>query len=222
MYTSTAMKPGTRVFLSHIEGTRTTEDYTALFSDIEQKRRLQSPLPVFTSDNWDPIKDSLLRVYGVIEQPPYKGQGRKPFPRLVPPCDLRYAQVCKKRKKSRVVEVVQRVVFGDPEAVMHLLGADCGGTINTAYVERLNLTFRNSLARFIRRTMNFSKEMQMHAHAIDFFQAWYNLVKPHQSLRVRVDDGIRKWKQRTPLMAEGLADHVWTLEELLTFKVPVQ
>jgi len=216
------MKPGTRVFLSHIEGTRTTEDYTALFSDIEQKRRLQSPLPVFTSDNWDPIKDSLLRVYGVIEQPPYKGQGRKPFPRLVPPCDLRYAQVCKKRKKSRVVEVVQRVVFGDPEAVMHLLGADCGGTINTAYVERLNLTFRNSLARFIRRTMNFSKEMQMHAHAIDFFQAWYNLVKPHQSLRVRVDDGIRKWKQRTPLMAEGLADHVWTLEELLTFKVPVQ
>jgi len=216
------MKPGTRVFLSHIEGTRTTEDYTALFSDIEQKRRLQSPLPVFTSGNWDPIKDSLLRVYGVIEQPPYKGQGRKPFPRLVPPCDLRYAQVCKKRKKGRVVEVVQRVVFGDPEAVMHLLGADCGGTINTAYVERLNLTFRNSLARFIRRTMNFSKEMQMHAHAIDFFQAWYNLVKPHQSLRVRVDDGIRKWKQRTPLMAEGLADHVWTLEELLTFKVPVQ
>jgi len=216
------MKPGTRVFLSHIEGTRTTEDYTALFSDIEQKRRLQSPLPVFTSGNWDPIKDSLLRVYGVIEQPPYKGQGRKPFPRLVPPCDLRYAQVCKKRKKGRVVEVVQRVVFGDPEAVMHLLGADCSGTINTAYVERLNLTFRNSLARFIRRTMNFSKEMQMHAHAIDFFQAWYNLVKPHQSLRVRVDDGIRKWKQRTPLMAEGLADHVWTLEELLTFKVPVQ
>ena len=216
------MKPGIRVFLSHIEGTRTTEDYTALFSDIEQKRRLQSLLPVFTSDNWDPIKDSLLRVYGVIEQPPYKERGRKPLPRLVPPCDLRYAQVCKKRKKGRVVEVVQRVVFGDPEAVMHLLGADGGGTINTAYVERLNLTFRNSLARFIRRTMNFSKEMQMHSHAINFFQAWYNLVKPHQSLRVRVDDGIRKWKQRTPLMAEGLADHVWTLEELLTFKVPVQ
>jgi hypothetical protein len=177
---------------------------------------------VFTSDNWDPIKDALLRVYGVIEQPPYKGRGRKPFPRLVPPSDLRYAQVCKKRKKGRVVEVVQRVVFGDPEEVMSLLGADCGGTINTAYVERLNLTFRNSLARFIRRTMNFSKEMQMHVHAIDFFQAWYNLVKPHQSLRVRVDDGKRKWKQRTPLMAEGLTDHVWTLEELLTFKVPVQ
>jgi hypothetical protein len=213
------MKPGTRVFLSHVEGTRTIEDFTVLFSDVEQRRRLQSPLPVFTSDNWDPIKDALLRVYGVIEQPLYKGRGRKPFPRLVPPCELRYAQVCKKRKKGRVVEVVQRVVFGDPEEVMFLLGADGGGSINTAYVERLNLTFRNSLARFIRRTMNFSKEMQMHVHAIDFFQAWYNLVKPHQSLRVRVDDGIRKWKQRTPLMAEGLTDHVWSLQELSTYQV---
>jgi hypothetical protein len=222
VYTSTALKPGTRVFLSHVEGTRTTEDYVALFSDVEHKRRLQSPLPVFTSDNWDPIKDALLRVYGVIEQPLYKGRGRKPLPRLVPPDELKYAQVCKKRKEGRLVEVVQQVVFGDPEEVMMLLGADQGGSINTAYVERINLTLRNSLARFIRRTMNFSKDLQMHSHAIDFFQAWYNLVKPHQSLRVRVDDGIRKWKQRTPLMAEGLTDHVWTLEELLTFKVPVQ
>ncbi|MCX6665008.1 MAG: hypothetical protein NT038_02950 [Euryarchaeota archaeon] len=70
--------------------------------------------------------------------------------------------------------------------------------------------------------MNFSKDLQMHSHAIDFFQAWYNLAKPHQSLRVTVDDGKRKWRQRTPLMAEGLTDHVWTLEELLTFKVPIQ
>ena len=216
------MKPGTRVFLSHIEGTRTTEDYVALFSDVERKRQFQSLLPVFTSDNWDPIKDALLRVYGVIEQPSYKGRGRKPLPRLIPSTTLRYAQVCKKKKKGRIVEVVQRVVFGDPVEVMHLLGADDGGTINTAYVERMNLTFRNSLARFIRRTMNFSKNLRMHSHAIDFFKAWYNLVKPHKSLRVRVDDGKRKWMQRTPLMAEGLTDHVWTLEELLTFKVPVQ
>ena len=216
------MKPGTRVFLSHIEGRRTTEDYAALFSDVEHKRRFHDPLPVFTSDNWDPIKDALLRVYGVIEQPSYKGRGRKPLPRLIPSSNLKYAQVCKKKKKNRLVEVVQRVVFGDPEEVMHLLGADCGGTINTAYVERINLTLRNSLARFIRRTMNFSKDLRMHSHAIDFFKAWYNLVKPHKSLRVQVDDGKRKWMQRTPLMAEGLTDHIWTLEELLTFKVPVQ
>ncbi|MCX6665009.1 MAG: hypothetical protein NT038_02955 [Euryarchaeota archaeon] len=126
------MKPGTRVFLTHIKGTRTTENYVALFSDVEHKRWLQSPLPVFTSDNWDPSKDALLRVYGVLEQPPYKGRGRKSFPRLVPPDELKYAQVCKKQKKGRLVEVVQQVVLGDSEEVMMLLGADQGGSINTA------------------------------------------------------------------------------------------
>ncbi len=222
VYISTAIKTDTRVFLSHVEGTRTTEDYTALFYDIEMKRSFHSPIPVFTSDNWDPIKEALVTVYGILEHPPYKGIGRKSYPVLILLSDLKYAQVCKKRKKGRVVEIVQRVVFGDPDEVLNLLGADLEGTINTAYVERMNLTFRNSLARFIRKTMNTSKRMKMHSRAIDFFQAWYNFVKPHKSLRILINDGKRKWKQRTPMMAEGLTDHVWTLEELLTFKVPVQ
>ena len=222
VYTSTAMKTDTRVLLSHVEGTRTTEDYIALFCDVEMKRSFHSSIPVFTSDNWDPIKEGLVNVYGVVIQPPYKGIGRKPYPVMVPYSELKYAQVCKKRQKGRVVEVVQRVVFGDPDEVLSLLGADSGGTINTAYVERMNLTFRNSLARFIRKTMNTSKKMKMHSRAIDFFQAWYNFVKPHKSLRILINDGKRKWKQRTPMMAEGLTDHVWTLDKLLTFKVPVQ
>ena len=66
---------------------------------------------------------------------------------------------------------------------MEALGVDSDGKISTAYVERLNLTIRNSLARFVRKGMNYSKDLQIHSHAIGFFQAWYNLVKPHQSLR---------------------------------------
>jgi len=129
VYTSTAMKTDTRVLLSHVEGTRTTEDYTALFYDVEMKRSFHSPIPVFTSDNWDPIKEGLVNVYGVVIQPPYKGIGRKPYPVMIPHSELKYAQVCKKRQKRRVVEVVQRVVFGDPDEVLSLLGADSGGTI---------------------------------------------------------------------------------------------
>jgi len=222
VYTSTAMKTDTRVLLSHVEGKRTTEDYTALFYDVEMKRSFHSSIPVFTSDNWDPIKEGLVNVYGVVIQPSYTGIGRKPYPVMVPYTELKYAQVCKKRQKGRVVEVVQRVVFGNPDEVLSLLGADSGGTINTAYIERINLTFRNSLARFIRKTMNTSKKVKMHSRAIDFFQAWYNFVKTHKSLRILINDGKRKWKQRTPMMAEGLTDHVWTLDKLLTFKVPVQ
>jgi len=69
---------------------------------------------------------------------------------------------CKKRVGGHVVEVVKRVVFGDPDEVLGVLCADSDGTINTLYVERLNLTIRNSLARFIRKTMNESKDPVMH------------------------------------------------------------
>ena len=222
VYTLTSMKPDTRLWLSHHEGGRTTEDAIELFNDIEKKRSLDSPIPVFTSDNWDAFEVGLINVYSTLEHPPYKGKGRRPLPVLIPLEDLKYAIVIKKREKGRVVEVVQEVVLGDPSEVLALLGADEGGKINTAYIERLNLTIRNSLARFIRRTMNSSKDVKMHSKALDFIQAWYNFVKHHRSLRLPIKEGIKKWKQRTPAMAEGLTDHIWTLEELLSFRTPIQ
>ena len=118
--------------------------------------------------------------------------------------------------------MIQRIVYGDPVEVMRLLGVDSGGKINTAYIERINLTIRNSLARFVRKSMNCSKILRRHTHALDFFQAWYNFVKPHKSLRLEVNQGRKRWMQRTPAMAEGLVDHVWTIKELMTFRVPLQ
>ena len=222
VYTLTAIKTDTRLFICHHEGDRSTEAAISLFRDVERRRSIRSPIPVFTSDNWDSFEEGLVNVYGYLETPPYSGIGRKPLPILIPYPSLKYAQVCKQKEKGRVVEVLQRVVFGDPEEVMKSLGADSGGKINTAYIERLNLTIRNSLARFVRRGMNCSKDLLIHSHAIDFFQAWYNFVKPHQSLRREINVGRKRWTQRTPAMAEGLTDHVWSLRELLTFRVPIQ
>jgi IS1 family transposase len=222
VYTLTAIKTDTRLFICHHEGDRSTEAAINLFRDVERRRSICSPIPVFTSDNWDSFEEGLVNVYGYLETPPYSGIGRKPLPILIPYPSLKYAQVCKQKEKGRVVEVLQRVVFGDPEKVMKSLGADSGGKINTAYIERLNLTIRNSLARFVRRGMNCSKDLLIHSHAIDFFQAWYNFVKPHQSLRREINVGRKRWTQRTPAMAEGLTDHVWSLRELLTFRVPIQ
>jgi hypothetical protein len=82
--------------------------------------------------------------------------------------------------------------------VLRLLSADSGGKIDTAYIERFHLTIRNSLARFIRKSMNCSKDRQMHPKAIDFFHAWYIFVK---------------------LL---ITDYMWSLKELLTFRVPIQ
>jgi hypothetical protein len=210
------------LFISHQEGERSTENAIRLFNGVERRRAVDSPIPVFTSDNWASFEEGLVNVYGFLETPLYAGIGRKPYPALIPYPSLKYAQVCKNRRNGRVIEVVQRVVFGDPAEVVKLLGADIGGSINTAYVERLNLTIRNSLARFVRKTMNCSKILKRHTHALDFFQAWYNFVKPHKSLRLEINQGNRRWNKRTPAMAEGLTDHIWTIKELMNFKVPIQ
>ncbi len=216
------MEADTRVLISHHEGKRTADDATELFKDIERKRNPDSQMPIFISDDWDPFSEALLNVYGKAQQPPYKGIGRKPNPVLVPREDLKYAQVCKKREKGSVVGMVKRVVFGDLDQIQSVLGADAYGRISTSYSERLNLTIRNSIARFIRKTMNFSKKRSVHTKIVDFLQAWYNFVKPHKSLRVPEVEGKRKWKQRTPLMAKGITDHIWKLGELLMFRVPIQ
>ena len=221
-YSLTAIKPDTRLFISHYEGKRTAEDAQELFKDIERRRSIASSIPVFTSDNWSPFEDGLVYVYSFQETPPYNGKGRRSLPVLIPYSNLKYARICKKREKGRVVEIIEEVVFGEPEEVLRLLGADSGARINTSYVERLNLSIRNSLARFIRRGMNCSKDLEIHSKVIDFFQAWYNFVKPHKSLRLELLMGNKKWMQRTPAMAEGLSDRIWSLSELLCFRVPVQ
>ena len=189
---------------------------------VEQMRSKSSSTPVFTSDDWDPFAEGLLNIYGSLEVPPYKGIGRRPLPRLVPPEDLKYVKIEKKEVEGAVVETVKNIVFGNKEDIFKTLEVNEDGYIGTSYVERFNLTIRTSLARFIRKGMNFSKKMRMHTKALDLFQAWYNFVKPHDSLKIEVNCGNKRWKYRTPAMAEKFTDHIWTLGELLGFRVPVK
>ena len=107
-------------------------------------RSASSPIPVFTSDGWDPFEEGLINVYDKIELPRYKGIGRKPLPKLVPFEDLKYVKVLKK-VENYVVETIQRIVFGDPEEIFEILGIHSDGYIGTSYVERINLTIRASL-----------------------------------------------------------------------------
>lgn len=115
VYSNTVIKTNTRLFVCHHEGNRTAEDATALFSDLEQRRSTDYQIPIFISDEWDPFEEGLLNVYGVQMFLPYKGVGRIPKPRTIPPPDLKYVQICKKKENNTVVGVVRRVVFGDEE-----------------------------------------------------------------------------------------------------------
>jgi len=90
----------------------------------------------------------------------------------------------------------RRVVRGDPDP----------DRISTSYVERQNLTMRMGMRRFTRLTNAFSRKVENLAHAVSLHYMFYNFARPHQSLKERYP--------RTPAMAAGVADHVWTLEEI--------
>lgn len=74
--------------------------------------------------------------------------------------------------------------------------------VSTSYAERNNLTMRMSMRRFTRLTNAFSKKVENHTHAVALHFMFYNFGRIHKSLRA------------TPAMAAGVADHVWTLEEI--------
>jgi len=75
--------------------------------------------------------------------------------------------------------------------------------ISTSYVERQNLTMRMSMRRFTRLTNAFSKKVENHEHMLAIYFMYYNFCRVHQTLRV------------TPAMEAGLADHVWSVEEMV-------
>lgn len=221
MYSFTALKTDTRLFLCHVEGDRSIDHARQLFQRLEQCRGSHYDLPLVASDGWDPFKQALLDIYGRKEPVPGLALAGKIKTHTVLPEDLGYVQVRKIRQGKRLLRVERHIVFGHPLDVRDRLQQSGNGNIHTSYIERFNGTIRTSLARFIRKTVNFSKQLLMHSTSIDFFQAWYNFVKPHQSLRQPIDHPKKKWLERTPAMAEELTDHVWTLKELFSFKVPI-
>jgi hypothetical protein len=132
--------------------------------------------------------------------------------------------VHKEREGGRVVKVTRSVIFGKRRLVetqaASLKRADGSeGQINTAYVERDNLTLRQELRRLARKTLGFSKNRRELQNALDFIDAHDNFVKPHRALRLKAPpNGNRVWAKRTPAMAAGISNHIWSLKELLCYK----
>jgi transposase-like protein len=142
-------------------------------------------------------------------------------PRVCPP-GLQLAQVVKTYAQRRVVGVRRRVVLGTTKAVAQVLTTASGGQhqINTAYIERLNATFRACLAPLARRTRALAHGETLLTAGMFLVGTAYNFVWCHESLRLRNAGPGRKWQERTPAMAAGLTDHPWTMGELLRYQVP--
>jgi hypothetical protein len=187
-------------------------------------------VPFFTSDQWPGYPTALLHAYGEWYQPERQGErGRYPAPRCRPPPNLLYAQVVKRREKGRVVEVTRKMVWGSADELQARLAASATSTtINTSFVERDNLAWREHNRRLARKTTAFSKELSWMEKQLWLSLAYYHFCLPHLSLReelptpepTRGNGSPRKWRPVTPAMAVGMTDHVWTTAELLGFRVP--
>ena len=127
------------------------------------KARTDGQAPLFQSDGLHGHTTALVANYSEPEPPPLKpGPGRpRKKPEMLRDPDLLYAQVDKRKEHGRVVEVSRRIVFGQPEAIAGVLEAGgCGSQINTAYVERNNLTMRQNNGRLVRKTLSYSKDVE--------------------------------------------------------------
>ena len=149
--------------------------------------------------------------------------GRRGRPRLVLGAGLLLGQVVKRSAKRRVVGVTTRAVRGSMEAILATLTATGGGSqINTAYIERLNATFRSRLAPLVRRGRALARTEALLTAGMWLVGGAYNFCWEHDSLRLAAPVGAtRKWLGRTPAMAAGLTDHRWTMRELLHYQVPL-
>jgi hypothetical protein len=135
--------------------------------------------------------------------------------------------VVKSVRRRRLVRVQHRVVFGTLEAVQQVLAA-CGWQVQTAFVERLNRDIRQHVAAVGQRVSTLCKGEDGVRHQLSLYQSYYNFCLPHSSLRqplplpepTKGTGSAKQWRPCTPAMAAGLTDRVWTLREILLFRVP--
>lgn len=224
----TGMDPVSKLWLAYVVGDR-SQEYAQLL--IHAILLLLAPgcLPLFISDQWSAYGAALLTHFGHWVQLPRRGaRGPLPKPRWLPQPQLLYAQLVKQRLKGRVVAVSHRVVYGSLNAVEAVLQQSVGQVINTAFMERLNLSIRQHVAALGRKATTLAKGEVGLADLLALYQAYYNFCLPHSALRLPLPQPLptngtgspKKWLPCTPAMAAALTDHLWSMEELLLFRVP--
>jgi len=222
-----AMDPVSKLLLAIDVGNRTLAMAQRVVHQVVQ---VLAPdcAPLFLTDGFKEYMTALLTHYGHWVQPErQRVQGPTPKPRWMPLPPLLYAQVIKTIRRRRLVRVSHRVVFGTLEAVEHVLAA-CGWQIQTAFIERVNLSIRQHVAAVGRRVATVCKGEDGLRQQLVLYHVYDNFCLPHASLRIPFvlpeptngTGSAKRWQPQTPAMAAGLTDHVWSVREMLLFRVP--
>jgi hypothetical protein len=216
-----ALDPESRLVVSLVVGKRTEDATHAVVGDFH-RRTGGRVMRLMTSDEYPAYATAIRAAYGRVVTPPRTGRpGRPRKAYTVVPPEVTYATVHKERESNRVVDVSTRVVFGTATAVaLALVASTVSAAVNTCFVERHNGTDRNRCSRKVRKSYAFSKDWEVHRAATAFSYFSYNFCWPVETLREQDADG--RWRPRTPAMAAGLTDRVWSLAEWLAYPAAVQ
>lgn len=184
-------------------------------------RRTDAVAEEFVRDVRDRLADPVEPLYTSDEHGAYE----KALEATMPGgrSDVKYATVKKTREKGRVVNIETTIVMGEMDQIQAVLAASPVSTsINTSFIERFNLSARQETRRCHRKTLGFSKDPEMLDAQLSVLQANFNLVRPHRALATvnpARQEGSRKRKKlpRTPAMAAGVTDAMWSLERMLAY-----
>jgi hypothetical protein len=200
LWLAMALMVSTRLWLGGVVSRR--RDYALIYHLVNQVRQLALERPLlFAADGYA----SYVRAVRSTFRTPLR-IGQRGRPKLAAWAELALVQVVKHRYPW---SIERRIVQGSQAWVSHLLQlSQSGGQINTAYIERLNATFRQRLSCLARRTRTLARTRQTIEAAMWRLGTVYNFCSMHETLGT------------TPAIAAGLTDHCWTVHELLHCKVP--
>jgi hypothetical protein len=211
-----ALDPEHRLVLAVVPGARSIENAEEIVAAVKDRTAGATPR-LMTSDEYPAYASALEAAFGVPVSGPTTGPGRRPIlPQRRLPADLTYATVHNERENNRVVAVERRMILGTRVGLKAALGASLvSRTVNTAFVERQHGMDRSPNARKARRTYRFSNDWRVH-EAMGYYTLYrYNFCGVVRTLLQRGDEG--PWQHRTPARAAGLADHVWSTREWISF-----
>jgi len=207
----TAIAPDSKLIVSLEVGKRTQEQTQKLVSDTQSRLR-KGLLPALFSDGYEGYEPSILQAFGRRYASPKTGsRGRPSLDVIRWPQGLAYGQVIKSAKGQASDGIHLKVIRSKAylEHTLSLLGYH---KINTSSVERLNGTSRLHNQRKVRKTLAFSKSHLYHGWMSWLSVVQYNFCRAHGSLRIKDESGFH---HRTPAMASGLTDRIWSTREWL-------
>lgn len=208
----------TRLWLGGVISQRRDEQLILALVQIIRACALARPLLICV----DGFAAYVSVIQQVFRSPLPSGKRGRPW--LIPWPDLQIGQVIKRYQGKRMVGVTRRMAQGCLKTAQALLAKSHGGTqLNTAFIERLNATFRSRLAILVRRSRALIRHPETLEPLMYLMGCVYNFCTEHKSLRVPlwISERRVRWVQRTPAMAAGLADHRWTVQDLLLYRVPL-